>query len=49
MDSIMSHDELRNLQRWGLATDDAHALYEKFGFERIKRPEIFMEFVSVPG
>lgn len=49
MESIMNHDELQNLQRWGLATDDAHGLYEKFGFELIKRPEIFMEFVSTPS
>ena len=49
MESIMNHEELQNLQRWGLATDDAHGLYEKFGFELIKRPEIFMEFVSTPS
>ncbi len=49
MESIMNHNELQNLQRWGLATDDAHGLYEKFGFELIKRPEIFMESVSTPN
>lgn len=49
MESIMNHEELQNLQRWGLATDDAHGLYEKFGFELIQRPEIFMEFVSTPS
>ena len=49
MESIMNHEELQNLQRWGLATDDAHGLYEKFGFKLIKRPEIFMEFVSTPS
>ncbi len=49
MKSIMSHGELQKLQRWGLATDDAHGLYKKFGFEIIKRPEIFMECVSNPG
>lgn len=49
MESIMNYEELQNLQRWGLATDDAHGLYEKFGFELIKRPEIFMEFVSTPS
>ena len=49
MESIMNHEELQNLQRWGLATDDAHGLYEKFGFELIKRPEIFIEFVSTPS
>ncbi len=49
MKSIMSHGELQKLQRWGLATDDAHGLYKKFGFEIIKRPEIFMECISNPG
>ncbi len=48
MESIMNHGELKKLQRWGLATDDAHSLYEKSGFKLIKRPEIFMEFVSTP-
>lgn len=49
MESIMNHNDLKELQRWGLATDDAHGLYEKFGFRLIKRPEIFMECVSTPN
>lgn len=49
LESIMNHSELQKLQRWGLATDDAHGLYKKFGFELIKRPEIFMELVSTPS
>lgn len=49
LESIMNHSELQKLQRWGLATDDAHGLYKKFGFELIKRPEIFMESVSTPS
>jgi GNAT superfamily N-acetyltransferase len=49
LESIMNHSELQKLQRWGLATDDAHGLYKKFGFELIKRPEIFMEYVSTPS
>ena len=43
MEAIMDHPDLQNLQRWGLATDDAHGLYEQFGFIRIQRPEIFMQ------
>lgn len=48
MESIKSHASLQNLQRWGLATEDAHGLYAKFGFALIKRPEVFMESVSAP-
>jgi GNAT superfamily N-acetyltransferase len=40
---ITSEPELQSLRRWGLATQDAHALYEKYGFRRIQKPEIFME------
>lgn len=32
METILAHPELQNLRRWMLATRDAHALYEKFGF-----------------
>lgn len=49
MEAIMDHPDLQNLQRWGLATDDAHGLYEQFGFNRIQRPEIFMEKVTKPS
>lgn len=49
LESIMNHAKLQKLQRWGLATEDAHGLYKKFGFELIKRPEIFMESVSTPS
>ena len=28
------------------ATKDAHSLYEKFGFEKIKKPEMLMEKIS---
>lgn len=43
MECIISHPELQGLRRWILATQDAHDLYEKFGFTPLKRPEIFME------
>jgi GNAT superfamily N-acetyltransferase len=49
IETIMDHPLLQNLQRWGLTTDDAHGLYERYGFGRIKRPEIFMEMVSKPS
>ena len=49
MDAIMNHPELQNLQRWGLATNDAHDLYKKYGFKRISQPDILMEIINKPS
>ena len=43
METILIHPELQNFRRWILATKDAHALYEKFGFSGLKFPERWME------
>lgn len=43
MQVIMSHPELQELRRWYLATDDAHGLYEQYGFRVVKHPERHME------
>lgn len=43
MTHIFDLEELRCVKRWRLTTKDAHGLYEKFGFHRIKNPEFFME------
>jgi GNAT superfamily N-acetyltransferase len=43
MNSIMNHEKLQNLQRWGLGTDDAHGLYEQFGFKPLSKPQNMME------
>ena len=43
MKSIMAHDKLQNLQRWGLGTDDAHGLYKQFGFQPLSKPQNMME------
>jgi nitroimidazol reductase NimA-like FMN-containing flavoprotein (pyridoxamine 5'-phosphate oxidase superfamily)/GNAT superfamily N-acetyltransferase len=32
--AVLEHPELASLERWLLGTNDAHALYEKLGFER---------------
>lgn len=34
---------LQGLRRWILATQDAHGLYERFGFTPLKKPASFME------
>ena len=40
---IVNHPDLQNFRRWILATKDAHALYEKFGFSALKHPGRWME------
>jgi len=40
---ITAHPDLQNLRRWVLATRDAHELYSKFGFEKLRDPDRWME------
>lgn len=42
LECIFSNPELRGVRMWLLATRDAHALYEKFGFKPLRHPERFM-------
>ena len=42
MKAIVEHPDLQNLDRWMLATKDAHALYEQFGFRAIPDPSMLM-------
>jgi GNAT superfamily N-acetyltransferase len=48
MEEIMSHPNLQGLQRWGLGTNDAHTLYQKFGFRNLSKPELLMEITNKP-
>lgn len=43
MATISNWPALQGLRRWVLATRDAHALYEQFGFMALDKPEIFMQ------
>lgn len=43
MDMIMLHPELQGLRRWILLTSTADWLYEKYGFEKLPKPELYME------
>ncbi len=43
MDCIMSHPNLKGLRRWILLTDTADWLYEKYGFAKLPKPELYME------
>ena len=46
IDKIINFPELKAIDKWMLATRDAHTLYEKFGFTAIKSPEKLMEKLS---
>lgn len=46
MDKILNYPSLKNIDKWMLATRDAHSLYEKFGFEIVKSPEKLMDRMS---
>ena len=48
VETIVQRPDLQSLQRWGLATRDAHSLYEQYGFKKIAEPEILMEIVNKP-
>ena len=48
MSAIMQHSDLQCLRRIMLATNDAHELYEKYGFKRTVTPEKIMEIVNKP-
>jgi GNAT superfamily N-acetyltransferase len=43
MECIMQHPALQGLRRWILLTRDAHALYSRFGFSPLAKPERYME------
>lgn len=43
---VMSHPDLRGLRRWILATQDAHKLYEAYGWRTLSSPERWMEKYS---
>lgn len=43
MRCILDHPDLQGLRRWCLLTQDAHGLYEQFGFTELKDPVRWME------
>lgn len=38
-----AHPKLQGLRRWNLVTQDAHGLYQQFGFRATDKPERYME------
>lgn len=47
MEAIGSHPDLAGLRRWLLVTRDAHPFYERLGWNRLERPEKYMEIAAV--
>jgi GNAT superfamily N-acetyltransferase len=45
IECVLDHPDLQGLRRWSLATQDAHGLYRRFGFETPAHPERLMEIV----
>lgn len=43
VECALGHPELRDVQKWMLATRDAHGLYARFGFTQPDGPERAME------
>lgn len=46
IEKILNFPELKNIDKWMLATKDAHELYKKFDFVAVKSPEKLMEKLS---
>ena len=43
MSFVMTHPNLQGLRRWILLTSTADWLYKKYGFNKLKQPELYME------
>jgi N-acetylglutamate synthase-like GNAT family acetyltransferase len=43
MAAVMGHPNLQGLRRWILLTSTADWLYEKYGFTKLPKPELYME------
>jgi len=46
MDAVMGHPNLQGLRRWILLTSTAEWLYEKYGFTKLPKPELYMELFN---
>ncbi len=46
MEKILKFPSLKNVDKWMLATKDAHGLYKQFGFKPIKDPSKLMDRMS---
>lgn len=46
---ITANPEVQGLRRWVLATQDAHGLYARYGFEPYDKPERLMQRRDITG
>lgn len=46
MDIVINHPNLQDLRRWILLTSTADWLYEKYGFNKLPKPDIYMELFN---
>jgi N-acetylglutamate synthase-like GNAT family acetyltransferase len=46
MAAVMGHPNLQGLRRWILLTSTADWLYEKYGFTKLPKPELYMELYN---
>jgi len=46
MDAVIEHPNLQRLRRWILLTSTADWLYEKYGFTKLPKPELYMELFN---
>lgn len=46
MKAVIGHPNLQGLRRWILLTSTADWLYEKYGFTKLPKPEIYMELFN---
>lgn len=42
---VTAHPELSGVKRWMLATEDAHELYRRAGWQPVAEPQRLMEFI----
>ena len=45
LNAVFENPKFKKVRKWYLATQDAHGLYQKFGFQSIANPERLMEKV----
>ena len=43
---VLAHPELKDVYQWLLMTKDAHIIYSKCGFSKLKNPELWMSIIS---
>ncbi|MBD8164502.1 GNAT family N-acetyltransferase [Erwinia persicina] len=46
--TVLTHPELQTIKRWMLATDDAHDVYRRAGWQPVAQPQRLMEFIPTP-